>query len=166
MNRSRLTPLAAAATLLLLGSTGGSTGCRSLVDLVIENPTYRIRDVRPRVDLAIPLSASTIEIDLGLEIDNPNSVGLRLDQLDFDLLVNGVRLINGVSNQDVRIPPEGLGRVELKTRMSYDDLRTLFGEVAAMIEGARPEYELRGTAYYQTPVGRLHFPLTVYRSGG
>lgn len=132
----------------------------------LEEPVYRLLDVRPRVNLAVPLTASSIDLDFSIDIENPNTFGLRLDQMDFDVLLNGRQVITGVTNQDLRIPAQGIGRVELETRIGYDDLRSIFREVAEVIQGGRPAYEIRGTAFYETPVGRMSFPLTIYRSGG
>src|SRR5689334_11431671 len=101
------------------------SGCSSVARaLNIENPKYSIRDVRPRVDIALPLSASSIDIDFNVEVDNPNSVGLRLDRIDFDLFINDSRIMDSVSSQNVRIPANGRGDVRLSTRINYQSIRT------------------------------------------
>ena len=137
------------------------TGCSSL-GLAIENPRYAIRDIRPRVDIAIPLSASSIDLDFNLEVDNPNPVGLRLDQIDFNLFINDSRVLDSVSRQDIRIPANGRGDVQLRTRIGYQNVRSLWNELVDVVRGNRARYELRGNAYYDTPVGRLKFPVSVY----
>jgi LEA14-like dessication related protein len=138
------------------------SGCSQVAQaLNIENPRYSIRDIRPRVDIALPLTASTIDFDFILGVDNPNSVGLRLDRLDFDLLVNDQHLLNSTSTQNVQIPSRGLGEVHLRSRVGYENIRSIFREVADVINGNRAQYALRGTAYYNTPVGALQFPVTV-----
>lgn len=150
--------LAGAAVLFL----SGCAAVQSALD--IENPRYAIRDVRPRVDIALPLSASSIDLDFALEVDNPNRVGLRLDQIDFNLFINDTRVLDSISQQDIRIPANGIGNVQLRTRIDYQNVRSIWGEVVNMIQGNRARYEIRGNAYYDTPVGRLKFPLTVYSS--
>ena len=140
------------------------SGCAALQSaLNIENPRYALRDIRPRVDIAIPLSASSIDIDFNLEVDNPNSVGLRLDQLDFNLFINDTRVLDTVSRQEnIRIPANGIGNVQLETRIGYQNVRSLWNEIVGIARGQRARYELRGNAYYDTPAGRLKFPVTVY----
>ncbi|HVG23352.1 MAG TPA: LEA type 2 family protein [Thermoanaerobaculia bacterium] len=130
--------------------------------LNIENPRYSIRDIHPRVDVALPLSASSIDIDFNLEVDNPNSVGLSLSQLDFNLFINDTRVLDSVSREQFRIPANGVGQVQLRTRIGYQNVRTLWNEMVDIVRGQRARYELRGTAHYDTPVGRLRFPVTVY----
>lgn len=138
------------------------TGCSTLAALNIENPRYSIRDIRPRVDIAIPLSASSIDVDFAIEVDNPNPVGIRLDEIDFNLFINENRVLDSVSQQDIRIPANGRGDVALRTRIGYDNIRSLWSEMVDVVRGRRAKYEIRGNAYYQTPVGRLKFPVTVY----
>lgn len=140
------------------------SGCNSVARaLNIVNPSYSIRDVRPRVAIALPLSASSIDFDFTLGVDNPNSVGLRLDHVDFDLLVNENPVLNSVSNDPrVEIPARGLGTVHLRTRLGYDNVRTIFRDIADAVQGNRAKYEIRGNAYYNTPLGQMKFPVTVY----
>jgi LEA14-like dessication related protein len=139
------------------------SGCAALGRaLNIENPRYSIRDIRPRVDIALPLSASSIDIDFALEVDNPNSVGLRLSQLDFNLFINDTRVLDSVSREQFSIPANGVGQVDLRTRIGYQNVRSLWNEIVDIVRGQRARYELRGTAHYDTPVGRLRFPVTVF----
>lgn len=139
------------------------SGCAALGRaLNIENPRYSLRDIRPRVDIALPLSASSIDIDFVLEVDNPNSVGLALSQLDFNLFINDQRVLDSVSRDQFRIPANGVGQVNLETRIGYQNIRSIWNEVVDIVRGQRARYELRGTAHYDTPVGRVRFPVTVY----
>jgi len=139
------------------------TGCAAVQQaLNIENPRYSIRDIHPRVDIAIPLSASTIDVDFAIEVDNPNSVGLRLDAIDFDLFINQTRVLDSVSQQRIAIPANGRGDVQLRTSIGYSNIRSLWNEVLNAVRGGGTRYEIRGNAHYDTPVGRLTFPVTVY----
>jgi Conserved secreted protein len=139
------------------------SGCAAIGSaLNIQNPRYSIRDIRPRVDIAIPLSASSIDIDFNLEVDNPNSVGLSLSQLDFNLFINDSRVLDSTSREQFRIPANGVGNVQLQTRIGYQNVRSLWTELVDIVRGQRARYELRGTAHYDTPVGRLKFPVTVF----
>jgi LEA14-like dessication related protein len=135
-------------------------GCTTLLN--IENPDYSIRSITPRVSMAIPLSSSFIDFDIAIGIDNPNTIGITLDEIDFDLFVNGSQIVRAISAQDVRIPARGFGTVQMSTRVDYQSLRSLFQEVADIVRGERARYELRGTAYYRTPLGRMGLPFTIY----
>ncbi len=157
------------ATLLTLTSIALSavtlslSGCQSLAGLNIVNPSYSLRGVVPHVAIALPLSASAIDFDFTIGVDNPNPVGLRLDWLDFDLAVNDTPVLSSVrAEQGIRIPAHGYGDVHLRTRVGYENLKTLFRQVADMVQGNRATYTIRGNAYYDTPIGQMRFPLTLY----
>jgi LEA14-like dessication related protein len=157
---SILTGLCVILSLLTLSLSGCSSVAKALN---IENPRYSFRDIRPNVSLALPLSASTIDLDFTLAVDNPNSVGLRLDRVDFDLLINDNPVLNSVSRDPrIQMPARGIGDVRLTTRLDYQSLRSLASSVFADVQGNRAKYALRGSAYYDTPVGTLKFPVTVF----
>lgn len=136
-------------------------GCNSLGGLQILNPTYSLREVQPRVNLALPPS---MDFQFTVGIDNPNPVALRLDHFDFDVLINNNPVLYGVrSDQGVHIPARGVGDVHLTTHVTYDNIRSIFDEVSRIVQGNRASYTIRGNAYYDTPQGRLQFPVTVNR---
>jgi LEA14-like dessication related protein len=137
------------------------SGCSSLGNVNIVNPTYSLRDIRPRVNLALPPS---MDFDFTVGVDNPNPVALRLDRFDFDLLINDNPVLRNVrSNQGVLIPARGVGEVYLTSHVTYDDLRNIYRQVQDIVQGNRARYQLRGDAYYNTPVGPMRFPVTVTR---
>lgn len=136
------------------------SGCSTLQNLNIVNPTYSLRNVDPHLNLAIPPS---MDFDLTVGVDNPNPVGLRLDQFDFNLLVNGNNIANGTTYDRVQIPARGFGDVRVRTHVSYDNAKAIFREVQDLIQGNRARYEIRGNAAYDTPVGRMNFPVSVMR---
>lgn len=150
--------------LALAAMTLTVTGCNTVQKaLNIVNPSYSIRDVRPRVAIALPLSASSIDLEFDVGVDNPNDVGLRLDRLDFDVLINDNPVVSRViSDQGIQIPARGVGNVRLRTRVSYDNIRNIWREVSDLIAGNRARYQIRGNAYYNTPIGQMRFPVTVY----
>jgi len=163
------TPLMLGSLLAFLSVSAGLavlllSGCAAVQSaLDIENPRYSIRNIHPRLDIAIPLSASSVDIDFDLEVDNPNRVGLRLDQIDFNLFINEARVLDSISQQNINIPANGRGDVRLRTRIGYQNVRSLWQEMVDIVSGRqRAKYELRGNAYYQTPVGRLKLPVTVF----
>ena len=150
----------ALAAMTLLAGCGSVAGALNIVD-----PKFSIRDIRPRLDIALPLSQSSIDFDFTIGVDNPNRVGLRLDEIDFSLFANGQRLIDSVSNQRISIPANGYSDVRLTARVGYNQIRNLWGEISNAIQGNRARYEVRGNAWFNTPVGRMRFPVTVYSTG-
>ncbi len=151
------------ATLLTMGCIVTLSGCRSPLPGEIVNPSYALRSVAPHVAIALPLSASAIDLDFTIVVDNPNAVGLRLDWLDFDLAINDTPILTSVrAEQGVHIPAHGVGDVHLRTRVGYGNLKALFRQIADVVEGNRAHYAIHGNAYYHTPFGQKRFPVTLY----
>src|SRR4051812_939675 len=151
------------ACIALAAITLSLSGCRSLVGANLVNPSYKLRSVSPHVAIALPLTASAIDLDFTIVVDNPNAIGLRLEWLDFDLAINDTPILTSVrAEQGVHIPAHGLGDVHLRTRVGYQNLKTLFREIADMVQGNRATYAIHGNAYYKTPFGERRFPLTLY----
>lgn len=164
MKRSLILPaLLTASCLVLSAITLVFSGCQSFLPRNIINPTYTLRGVVPHVAIALPLSSSAIDFDITIGVDNPNSAGLRLDQLDFDLLINDNPILTSVrADQGIHIPAHGFGEVHLHTRVAYGNIQTIFRQIADIVQGERPRYTIRGDAWYHTPLGPMRFPLTLY----
>ncbi len=141
---------------VLAAATFSLSGCSSLN---VINPSYSLRGVSPRINLGIPPS---VDLDLTVGVDNPNTVALRLDRFDFDLLINNNMVLNNVrSDQGIQIPARGIGDVHLLAHVNFSNMQTIYRQVIDMIQGNRASYELRGNAYYNTPRGQMRFPVTV-----
>jgi len=151
-----LTALCVVLALLTLSFSG----CAALQNLHIENPSYSIVDVTPHVNLSVPPS---MDFDFTVGVDNPNSVALALDHFDFDIFVNRNQVANGTTFDRINIPARGTGDVRLRTHVNYKEIKTIFSQIADIVQGNRAAYEIRGTAAYDTPVGRMSFPVTVDR---
>lgn len=153
-----LTAICVALAVVTLSLSGCSTIGRALN---IVNPSYSIRNVQPHVNVALPFQASTIDFDITLGVDNPNSVGLNLARLDFGVLVNGNRLIDSVNSDRISIPARGSSDVFLRARVGYQQIPNLFQQIVNVIQGQRANYQVQGNAYFDTPVGQMRFPVSV-----
>jgi LEA14-like dessication related protein len=152
--------LLAAACVALSICLIATSGCSTLANLHIINPTYSLRAVDPHLNLGIPPS---VDLDFTVNVDNPNPVNLTLNYFDFDLLINNNPVLRNVhSVQGFRIPAQGASDVHLATHVTYDSIRSIYNEIVNMIQGNRATYGLQGNAYYDTPAGQLHFPVNVY----
>lgn len=135
-------------------------GCSSLLNL--KTPEYSLRSITTTPRIAIPLRDSSIDFDFLLEIRNPNGFALTLDQLDLDVFLNNRQVTNTVSSRPVRVPANGIGDARLSTSVDYESIRSLFNEIVNAAERGETDYELRGKAWFQTPLGRMNFPVTVH----
>lgn len=147
-----------AACVVLAAVTLTLSGCSTLN---IINPTYSLRGVNPHVNLGIPPS---MDLEFTVGVDNPNAVALRLDRFDFDLLINNNPVLNNVtSDQGIHIPARGMGDVHLLAHVNFNNLQSIYREIIDYVQGNRATYEIRGNAYYNTPIGNMRFPVTINR---
>ena len=82
----------------------------------------------------------------------------------LDILVDGQHVVSGVSRDQIRIPAKGIGEIPLRARVGYSQLRSIWREVTNAVQGDRARYEVKGRAYYDTPIGQLNVPVTIYQS--
>jgi len=154
-----LAALPAGVCITLAGCLIATSGCSTLANLHVINPTYSLRSVEPRLNFAIPPS---MDLDFTVNVNNPNPVGLTLNALDFDVLVNNNAILRNIhSTQGFQIPARGDNDVHLATHVTYDSIRSIYTEVVNVIQGNRATYGIQGNATYDTPVGQLRFPVTV-----
>ena len=66
------------------------------------------------------------------------------------------------SGDPLQVRTRVVGDVHLTGHVSYNDIRSIFNELANIVQGNRATYAIQGNAYYDTPAGRLRFPVTVY----
>jgi len=137
-----------------------TSGCNTLANLHVINPSYQLRSVNPHLNLGIPPS---MDLEFTVNVNNPNPVALTLNYFDFDVLVNNNPILRNVhSVQGFKIRAQGDNDVHLATHVTYDSIRSIYTEVVNMIQGNRASYGIQGNAYYDTPVGQLRFPVNVY----
>src|SRR5579884_1696571 len=135
------------------------SGCNTLANLHIINPSYSLRSVTPHLNLGLPPS---VDLDFVVNVYNPNRVGLQLNYLDFDVFVNNEAILRNVhSVQGFSIPANTDNDVHLATHVTYDSIRAIYDQVISMIQGNRATYGIQGNAYYDTPIGQLRFPVNV-----
>jgi len=141
-----------------------SLACRSsLQDLDPRKLSYEVDEIRPRFSFAIPPSASIVEAEATLRVRNENDIRVRLEGIDFELLINDRRVMRGNSTEKIDVPALGTGLLQLRARASGDELRGLIGEIADRMRGrddSGNRYTIRGNAHYRTIIGVIDIPFS------
>ncbi|MES9969302.1 MAG: LEA type 2 family protein [Candidatus Thiodiazotropha sp.] len=88
------------------------------------------------------LSLERADLQLELEVDNPNSFSLLLQQLDYHLKLNGVAIAEGLIEKPLDIDQGGEGVVIIP--LSVDLLRAGMGFYSALLNRSGLRYELNG----------------------
>jgi LEA14-like dessication related protein len=147
------------AGLLLALSLGGCATVLERVGLV--NCRYSLVKASPQLDLTIPVSRSAIALTFEVKVTNPNPNPVTLDHLVFDLFVNQAKVASGDSKLQASIAAGGEGTIAVESRFTYEELKDTFLTLAETIRRGEATYEIRGTAFYETALGPLAFPVTI-----
>lgn len=75
------------------------------------------------------LSLTHANLLAGLKIFNPNSVAVKIQQVDYTLSLNGIRVSSGQSAKEVSIGAEEYGNLSLRLSSAYWDLLRIFNQV-------------------------------------
>jgi LEA14-like dessication related protein len=98
-----------------------------------------------------------------LDLANPTAGDLTLDQLDWTLFVNDVRAARGSTPVTLTVPAGGSGSLPLRVTLAYGDLSSQARQLM-LARGVRT-WRLAGTAHFQTPFGRLDYPIQLESPG-
>ncbi len=120
VSANRLTPVLLRAVVILMLFAGLSACALKPV-------------IAPEVSLAdlqiTELSLTHANMLAGLKIFNPNSVAVKIQQVDYTLSLNGIRVSSGQSAKEVSIGAEEYGNLNLRLSSAYWDLLRIFNQV-------------------------------------
>ncbi len=156
MNRERLafrTPIAVLAAVAL---TLVSSGCSGLLGAAgVEEPEVTVESTR--------LSGVTLrqaDLDVRFRIDNPNSFGLQLAGLDYELDVGGRTLFTGDRRESLRLEPAGVGFVDLPITITYSEIYAAARDLWRQRGDGDADYTLRAGLRFDVPVlGLVRVPV-------
>lgn len=75
------------------------------------------------------LSLTHANMLAGLKIFNPNNRAVNIQQVDYTLSLNGIRVSSGQSAKEVSIGAEEYGNLSLRLSSAYWDLLRIFNQV-------------------------------------
>lgn len=82
-------------------------------------------------------------VAVALDIENPNSVALEVDAIDYELEVEGKVLAKGNIDKPSSVPANGKATLEVPVRVRYGDL---FASVLAFLQPGARKYKIKGSA--------------------
>lgn len=110
-------------TIVVLILLNGLVGC-ALKPVVA--PEVSLNDLQ-----ITELSLTHANMLAGLKIFNPNSVAVTIQQVDYTLSLNGIRVSSGQSAKVVNIGAEEYGNLSLRMSSAYWDLLRIVNQVQA-----------------------------------
>lgn len=112
----------------------------------IEKPTAEVRGVSMTA-----ASFSAVEGELRLDVQNPNSFGVPLAGIDWQLALGGAQAVTGKVELQQTIPAKGIAPVATSLRVDARDALA----VAGVLSRGQRAYQLRATLHFSTAVGPL-----------
>jgi len=124
------------------------SGC-SIFMRSIEKPTATVRDV------SVSAGLTGASGELRLDVTNPNSFGVPLAGIDWELTIGGTRAMTGTVQLSQTIPARGVAPVTASLTI---DARNAIAVAASLAGGAR-DYRITARLRFSTPVGSLEVPV-------
>lgn len=138
---------------VLLASTIVS-GCSLLGQAVYEAPDVSYRSVSIE-----SISLDHIDVRFHFEVDNPNRVGISLEEYRYDLLINNNEFLSGSHAEQLEISSRSSSMVALPLRLSYRDIYESF---ASVVRADSFAYRLETEVGLNIPVlGKRAIPVQV-----
>ena len=109
-------------------------GCASLQ---LAPPTVDLMNI----DLNSPTFSDAILI-FNLNVKNPNSTDVKIDQLNYSVKLNKKPFTSGTLNQLVTLPAKSAAKVAVPVPIKYSDLSE---SVTGLIQSGSTPYEISGT---------------------
>lgn len=139
--------------LVLLAALLVLPGCALLEEAAgVRRPEVSLESTR--VDR---LSAEGVDLGLGFTVRNPNSVGVRLDRLDYRLDLGGQRLASGERTEGLVIGASGSSQALLPVSLRWQELADVYRSLRG---GGPADYRLEMGFWFDVPVlGAVRVPL-------
>lgn len=136
------------AILLLLASIA-SLGCESRREQIeaIQDTDISVSDIEIN-----EISSEVIDLNITLDIFNPNDVTARLERMNYTVYANNVRLGSGSFEEPVEIPPNEGRRTS--TNFVGQPTSVPAAIINALIKG-EVVWTVEGTVFFDTPLGTL-----------
>jgi LEA14-like dessication related protein len=95
------------------------SACSSL-NGIVKDPVVHVTEFK-----LANVSSEGVSIDLGLNVQNPNSVPLKLDAVNYALNVAGEKVTEGTFDKGVNIPAGGEGTVYIPLKFQFTSVGNL-----------------------------------------
>jgi len=112
----------------------------------LEKPTVSLQGVE-----VTSVSLAGLDARVSLSIMNPNSIGLPLRALDWELSIGGASPIRGRANLSENIPARGTAPVDVDLHVSA----TTAMETATRIASGANDYHVSGVLHFETKLGDI-----------
>lgn len=127
----------------LAGAVAGSsvlTGCSAIGKQLIEKPKVSLKSVNLK-----EVGAQGATVVFGIEVDNPNSIALKVDALRYDVEIGGKALASGRLEEAASVPAKDKAVVLVPVPVKYADV---FSSLGSFLSDGKSQYRVRGEATF------------------
>ena len=135
---------------VVLVSIFATSGC-AFFNKTVEKPTAQVRAVSVST-----VSFTGIDGEVALDIQNPNSFGVPLSAIDWQLSVGGAQAVDGRIELSQTIPAKGTAPVNAALHIDARDAIAVAGELS---RGTRT-YQLNARLHFSTAIGPISVDVT------
>lgn len=124
------------------------TGCKTGLKGLAEEPKVRLDQVYAnKVDL------SGAHLLFVLEVENPNPVDIKIDELDYSISLFNKKLADGKAAEGLKVPARSTANIELPLPIKFEQL---FNNLAEALSASEVPFKVEG----QAKSGWFKFPFT------
>ncbi len=70
-----------------------------------------------------------MDLIFGIDVNNPNTIGIAMDGFDYDFLLNDNSFVSGNQNEKLNIEAQGTSRVNFPVSLKYVDIYNMFNSL-------------------------------------
>ncbi len=132
------------------------TACSTINTIVkegIQKPHVTVEDMK-----VTGFDFKTIDLLFDINIDNPNSLGVKLNGFDYDFLVNDNSFIKGENSDGLEIIANGNHGVQIPVTVGFSDL---FNAIKSLHQEDNSMYQMKTGFLFDVPIlGSIRVPVS------
>jgi LEA14-like dessication related protein len=148
--------------LAMTGSACSSLGKQLIEGAAVTQLTYAFDGVElKRADVPLLAQNPSADLQINLQATNPNAVNASLDNMTFDLFLEGSKVGTGTLANKLAVPANSTAKASVLVTVPYTGLPT-----AAMsaILARKANFTLRGSSAISTPLGNIPVPFELQKT--
>ena len=150
MKAKKNTLATAMLAVMMCATLLGCPEAQEMLEQVVTPPTVAVSQVR-----FTGISSQAVDLDLAVDIDNPNPIGLSLSGVDYDFQLAGRPLAAGSSSSGIELKAQDKSQAQFPVSLAYNEILNIYKAVQGQDE---VPYQLSGKVYITTPIGELPIP--------
>jgi len=134
------------ASVLTVSTSCGTAG--DILKLIFEQPKVSIKSFG-----VTDASLDRIKFNLALNVDNPNAVGLKTSDIDYNLNINNSEIIKGILNNGIDIAAKNTSSLDVPIEINFQKLLTVAPSILTNFNNL--DYKVFGAVKFDTPIGKV-----------